>query len=249
MQLEKLGAETVFKSGIAKDIFTPVAKIIIGFITSCELYYLLIDRFSMTPTVLKQMAQLTISFFAFVILTILLFIIGYVTCILGVKLLNFFALIAYKIFNESFYEKFLPIDPSIKGYHEEKDAGKTGYYRNMFTTIVDHLGLNYSSVGNEFFRLCAKIAVEKEDIFKPHVIAFDTTILRGLFVNSLLLVSIAINNGNLFFIIFSIVVLVVIYIENKNITDERMERVYDLAYLTIRKEKNQKETKELSKST
>lgn len=222
-----------FESNIIKDIFSFISKTLIGIITTVELYYIFVDKFKIPPSLFPELTKTNLDIFSIIIIISLVFIIGYITCALGLALLNFFALISMKIFRESFYKKFLPHDPFSKGYQEQNL-----YYKHMFEVVCKYLKLDYNLVGIEFFRLCTVIALENDKLFKQYLYSFEFTFRRGLIINSLILFIISIINTNLLLFIISMVLLIVFYNSNKNLVDEWRETIYDLAFFIAAKKQN-----------
>lgn len=234
----------IVKNGISRDIFTPIAKIIIGFVSSIELYYLFIEKFTINPTFIQDLTKTNISASSIIILFLLMFIIGYVTCLLGLSILNFSVFIIRHGLKESLSRRLLPLDPFSKGYIEQN-----GYSKHLFEIVCEHLHLSYQTVGYEFFRLCKIVAQQNEDSFKDHIYSFDMTILRGLLVNSLLFAAIAVRSSNIFFITFSFIVVIVIYNNNKNSVINWKESIYDFAFLTALKNKSLSELENKSRQS
>lgn len=223
----------IFKSSLAKDVFGPLAKILIGILTLIELYYIFVDKFTITPTLLTQLSTTNIGIFAAFITLSLALVVGYITCTLGTEILNLSSFLIKKFLREGVSKLLLPYDPFNENY-ENLDE----YSKNMFQVVCNSSKLEYTSVGYEFFRLCNIVALSNESIFKIHIIDFNRSIARGLLINSILLLFIlASTSSSVWLIILSIGLIMVIYNSNKTIEDNWREEIYDLAFITASKDK------------
>jgi len=215
----------LFKSSIAKDIFSPVAKMIVGLISLIQLHYLFVEKFKITNLLILDLSSIALSPLFIIVTLVLTFWAGYVVVILGTASLNFSARIIRNVLKEELSNKLLPIDPFLKAYSQQND-----YSKYIFETICSYLGLKSNLRGIEFYRLCRIIASQNEALYRSHIYSFDICMLRGFLINSLLFVIIAVLSQNIIYIIFSLILFCVIYNENRMQQIHLRETIYDQAF-------------------
>jgi len=240
MRLQSLSPES-FKD-VFKDAMSLLGKILVGFVFILEiLFFSIRPPLMATPEFLTKFLTFRISPASTMVILIFSYLVGYFFILIYQLVVNILICLSEQPALGRFFEpivNYLFPEPLSRDSRLMQEA----YRRKVLNRVGRYFDLP-SLVGGEFYRLSRQFCTKHKNLFKTHMIMLDQSLSQGLFVNFVILSFYAIFSKIWWLVLLSLLAMIMLLIEIRNISIRLRRAVYDVTYLTILLEEKEQKLK------
>lgn len=223
---------------LLKDLYSLFARVIVGFFSFLEIGYLLFNNFRINETLINSLLHFNFNFMYSFLFIMFLFILGVITLYFNNL---FFTTLAAFIRLPIFNKKFGDLIFGKRAYYAEPGKTLDLHSQKVLNTVGNYFELG-NLVGEEFYRLCRDLSIKHAKVLKIHKLAFDDALLKGFFINFLLLFIISFGKVPIFISVLILLLYFESYREIRSYLINLDISIYDAAYyLIIKENKGKKE--------